>query len=95
MIREPEFKKRDTAREPVRILLLEDNPDFAERVKTLTAESEEKTRAFLGLVRNRVQRAPAITLPPAIGSGWRFAARKPNDPHSNSPRYARISFERI
>jgi diguanylate cyclase (GGDEF)-like protein/PAS domain S-box-containing protein len=30
MIREPEFKKRDTAREPVRILLLEDNPDFAE-----------------------------------------------------------------
>jgi len=34
MIREPEFKKRDTAREPVRILLLEDNPDFAELLRT-------------------------------------------------------------
>ncbi|HEX6411551.1 MAG TPA: EAL domain-containing protein [Burkholderiales bacterium] len=34
MIREPEFKKRETAREPVRILLLEDNPDFAELLRT-------------------------------------------------------------
>lgn len=34
MIREPEFKNRDTAREPVRVLLLEDNPDFAELLRT-------------------------------------------------------------
>ncbi|HEV7669276.1 MAG TPA: HAMP domain-containing methyl-accepting chemotaxis protein [Thermoanaerobaculia bacterium] len=43
-------------------LIAEDNPDFAERVKTLARESEEKTGTFLGLVRSRVQRAPAITL---------------------------------
>ncbi len=41
-------------------LIAEDNPDLAERVKTLARESEEKTQAFLGQVRNRVQSAPAI-----------------------------------
>jgi len=33
MIREPEFRKRERNREPVRILLLEDNPDFAELLR--------------------------------------------------------------
>lgn len=43
-------------------LIVEDNPDFAEKANGLLRDAQEKTRAFSQLVENRIVRVPAPTV---------------------------------
>ena len=43
-------------------LIVEDNPDFAEKANGLLRDAQEKTRAFSQLVENRILRVPAPTV---------------------------------